>query len=160
MKKIAKGVTLLLITLFLLMTTSTICTAADMESKISQDNFTIENSLGRDYLKCYVEDNVFYIENQSSKELDELVITVTINDDVNSVTTDKISGFSTYSLNLTDCFSEDYINENNVNIVVNYYNMATAVSATMFWLACYAVAIVIIITLTLLIYLTRNKRCR
>ena len=120
MKKIAKGVTLLLITLFLLMTTATICTAADMESQISQDNFTIENSLGRDSLKCYVEDNVFYIENQSSKELDELVITVTINDDVNSVTTDKISGFSTYSLNLTDCFSEDYINENNVNIVVNY----------------------------------------
>ena len=120
MKKIAKGVTLLLITLFLLMTTATICTAADMESQISQDNFTIENSLGRDYLKCYVEDNVFYIENQSSKELDELVITVTINGDVDSVTTDKISGFSTYSLNLTDCFSEDYINENNVNIVVNY----------------------------------------
>ena len=149
MKKIAKGVTLLLITLFLLMATNIICFAADDEStegkipQTTQTNFIINNSLGRDSVKIYVEDNILHIENQSSKTLGKTKIVMTTGDETADEVTEEILGNYTYLLQITNYFSEEYINGKDVNIEVTRFDSGDSYGILMVVILCLSFLILI-----------------
>lgn len=127
MKKIAKGISLFLISFLLLLpTTFLTCYATEDETSIGviddtsetdENRFVIVNSIGSN-LNVSCEDYTVVLENQSSKKIKGIKIIVEVNGEKEKVIRKRsnLKGFESYNVDLTEYFSGDYMEGKDIKL--------------------------------------------